>query len=182
MAKNEIALCDALHPSDDDGVEPVKDPIEPPEFELFAQRIVANVGTVKEYVLESYKQAGLDPLVHSMFKTWADVPCVVRGRVKYLLSKTASRTVADRTEIEEFLTAVIRNDERIMKRKDYKNLHALEAVKELCKMRGFYSPVEIKNTHELVIPDAVRRMSDAELLEITESARKEAIDAEFREV
>lgn len=176
MAANEIALVDALHPSDEDGVEPVKHPISPPEFELFAQRIVANVGRVKEYVLRSYKEAGLDPLEHSMFKTWVDVPMLVKGRVKHLLSQTASSTVADRTEIEEFLTAIIRNDERIQNRKDYKKLLPMDAVKELCKMRGFYSPVEIKNTHEIVVPDAVRRMSDAELLEMAKSAKDEVID------
>lgn len=173
---NEVALADALHPSEDDGVEPIKRPIDPPEFELFAQRIVANVGVVKEYVLESYKQAGLDPLVHSMFKTWIDVPALVKGRVKYLLSQTASNTVADRREVEEFLTAIIRNDPRIQERSDVRKLFPMDAVKELCKMRGFYSPVEIRNTHEILVPDAVRRMSDAELLEMANTAKEEVID------
>lgn len=176
MATKEIALKDALHPAEDDGVEPVRSPIEPPEFEVFAQRIVANVGVVKEYVIESYKEAGLDPLVHSMFKTWQDVPYIVKGRVKHLMAQTASRTVADRREVEEFLTAIIRDDPRIHERKDYRKLLPMDAVKELCKMRGFYSPVEIKNTHEIVVPDAVRRMSDAELLEMAKSAKDEVID------
>lgn len=177
MAK-EVKISDALLPSDTEGVEPIRHPIEPPEYELFAQRLVSNVGMVKGYVLESYKEAGLDPLTHSMFKTWADVPAVVKGRVKHLQSLTASKTVADKREIEEFLTAVMRNDKRIKERSDYRRLFPMDAVKELCKMRGYYSPVEIKNTHEIVVPDAIRRMSDEELQALANQAMQETIDVE----
>ena len=72
----------------------------------------------------------------------------------------------------------MRNDERIQGRSDYKKLFPMDAVKELCKMRGFYSPVEIKNTHEIVVPDSIRRMSDAELQALANQARQETIDVE----
>lgn len=177
--RNEVNLIDAIHPVDTDGMDPIKHPIEPPEFELFAQRITSNAGLGKGYILKSYKEAGLDPMIHAMFKEWKDVPCVVKRRVKYLLSQTASNTVADRREIEEFLTAVMRNDERMQQRSDGKHLNAIDAVKELCKMRGFYSPVEIKNTHEIVVPDVIQKMSDEELSALVNQAKTEVIDVEF---
>lgn len=174
----EIPLGDALHPSDSDGVRDEPNPVQPPEFELFAQRLVANAGTGKGYVLKSYKEAGLDPLVHSMFKEWIDVPAVVKGRVRFLMRKTASQTVASRKEVEEFLTQIIRGDPRLESHPDRKHLFALEAVKELCKMKGFYSPVEIKNTHEIVVPDAIRRMTDEQLKALAMEAQGEVVDVE----
>ena len=174
----EIGYGDALHPSTSDGVQDEFGPIQPPEYELFAQRIVANAGRVKEYVIKAYKEAGLDPLVHSMFKAWEDVPAIVKGRVKYLMRRTASQTVADRKEVEEFLTQIIRGDPRLESHPDRKHLYAIEAVKELCKMKGYYSPVEIKNTHEIVVPDAIRRMSDEQLIALTNEAKGEVIEVE----
>lgn len=170
---NEVALKDALHPSDNDGVEAIRHPIEPPEFEVFAQKIVENVGKVKEYVLQSYKEAGLDPLVHSQFKTWADVPSVVKGRVKYLLSLSASSAVASRRELEVWLTARIRGT--IVDRR----VNPLEALKELCKMKGFYSPIEIKNTHEVTVPKQISALSTDELRELAaETVKEMTINAE----
>lgn len=180
-----IQLKDAtLHAADTDGVEEIKHPIEPPEFELFAQRIVANVGVKSDYVLTSYKEAGIDPLQYPMMKAWADIPYVVKCRVKWLQKQTASNTVADRRELEEFLTQIIRDDQRLKERTDRKRLDTMEAVKELCKMKGFYSPVEIKNTHEIVVPQHIRNMSDAQLLAITQAAKGEVIDvvAEVKEL
>ena len=180
-----IQLKDAtLHAADTDGVEEIKHPIEPPEFELFAQRIVANVGVKSDYVLISYKGAGIDPLQYPMMKAWADIPYVVKCRVKWLQKQTASNTVADRRELEEFLTQIIRDDQRLKERTDRKRLDTMEAVKELCKMKGFYSPVEIKNTHEIVVPQHIRNMSDAQLLAITQAAKGEVIDvaAEVKEL
>lgn len=174
--KTEVALKDALHPSADDGCGDVRGPISPPEFEVFAHRIVANAGKSSDYVLKSYKEANLDPLVHSLFREWADLPAVVKGRVRYLMKSVASDAVASRREVEEFLTQIIRADERLDGRKDRKKLDAIEAVKELCKMRGYYSPVEIRNTHEIVVPDAIRRMTDEQLLEMANSAKSEVID------
>lgn len=183
--RGEIQLKDAtLHAADTDGVEEIKHPIEPPEFELFAQRIVANVGVKSDYVLTSYKEAGIDPLQYPMMKAWADIPYVVKCRVKWLQKQTASNTVADRRELEEFLTQIIRDDQRLKERTDRKRLDTMEAVKELCKMKGFYSPVEIKNTHEIVVPQHIRNMSDAQLLAITQAAKGEVIDvaAEVKEL
>ena len=180
-----IQLKDAtLHAADTDGVEEIKHPIEPPEFELFAQRIVANVGVKSDYVLTSYKEAGIDPLQYPMIKAWSDIPYVVKCRVKWLQKQTASNTVADRRELEEFLTQIIRDDQRLKERTDRKRLDTMEAVKELCKMKGFYSPVEIKNTHEIVVPQHIRNMSDAQLLAITQAAKGEVIDvaAEVKEL
>lgn len=174
--EQEIKWADALRPYQDEELKPVSSPLEPPEFELFAQRIVSNVGQVKDYVLKSYKEAGLDPLVHAMYKEWRDIPFQVRGRVKYLLSKTASNTVMSRRELEEFLTAIIRGDERIEQRKDYRKLFPMEAVKELCKMRGYYSPIEIKSTKELVVSKNISSMSDDELMQIAQRAKAEAIE------
>lgn len=171
-------IDDTLRPADTDGVEEVKHPIEPPEFELFAQRIVANVGQVRDYVLSSYKESGIDPLQYPMMKAWQDVPYIVKCRVKWLQKQTASNTVADRRELEEFLTQVIRCDPRLEGRRDRRGLNAMDAVKELCKMKGFYSPVEIKNTHEIVVPDHIRRMSDEQLLQITSQAKGEVIDVQ----
>ena len=183
--QKSIQLKDAtLHAADTDGVEEIKHPIEPPEFELFAQRIVANVGVKSDYVLTSYKEAGIDPLQYPMMKAWADIPYVVKCRVKWLQKQTASNTVADRRELEEFLTQIIRDDQRLKERTDRKRLDTMEAVKELCKMKGFYSPVEIKNTHEIVVPQHIRNMSDAQLLAITQAAKGEVIDvaAEVKEL
>ena len=180
-----IQLKDAtLHAADTDGVEEIKHPIEPPEFELFAQRIVANVGVKSDYVLTSYKEAGIDPLQYPMMKAWSDIPYVVKCRVKWLQKQAASNTVADRRELEEFLTQIIRDDQRLKERTDRKRLDTMEAVKELCKMKGFYSPVEIKNTHEIVVPQHIRNMSDAQLLAITQAAKGEVIDvaAEVKEL
>ena len=180
-----IQLKDAtLRAADTDGVEEIKHPIEPPEFELFAQRIVANVGVKSDYVLTSYKEAGIDPLQYPMMKAWSDIPYVVKCRVKWLQKQTASNTVADRRELEEFLTQIIRDDQRLKERTDRKRLDTMEAVKELCKMKGFYSPVEIKNTHEIVVPQHIRNMSDAQLLAITQAAKGEVIDvaAEVKEL
>ena len=180
-----IQLKDAtIHAADTDGVEEIKHPIEPPEFELFAQRIVANVGVKSDYVLTSYKEAGIDPLQYPMMKAWADIPYVVKCRVKWLQKQTASNTVADRRELEEFLTQITRDDQRLKERTDRKRLDTMDAVKELCKMKGFYSPVEIKNTHEIVVPQHIRNMSDAQLLAITQAAKGEVIDvaAEVKEL
>ena len=180
-----IQLKDAtLHAADTDGVEEIKQPIEPPELELFAQRIVANVGVKSDYVLTSYKEAGIDPLQYPMMKAWSDIPYVVKCRVKWLQKQAASNTVADRRELEEFLTQIIRDDQRLKERTDRKRLDTMEAVKELCKMKGFYSPVEIKNTHEIVVPQHIRNMSDAQLLAITQAAKGEVIDvaAEVKEL
>ena len=180
-----IQLKDAtLRAADTDGVEEIKHPIEPPEFELFAQRIVANVGVKSDYVLTSYKEAGIDPLQYPMMKAWSDIPYVVKCRVKWLQKQAASNTVADRRELEEFLTQIIRDDQRLKERTDRKRLDTMEAVKELCKMKGFYSPVEIKNTHEIVVPQHIRNMSDAQLLAITQAAKGEVIDvaAEVKEL
>ena len=175
--QRSIQLKDAtLHAADTDGVEEIKHPIEPPEFELFAQRIVANVGVKSDYVLTSYKEAGIDPLQYPMMKAWSDIPYVVKCRVKWLQKQAASNTVADRRELEEFLTQIIRDDQRLKERTDRKRLDTMEAVKELCKMKGFYSPVEIKNTHEIVVPQHIRNMSDAQLLAITQAAKGEVID------
>lgn len=173
--KDEIALKDALLPSSD-GEKDVSSPIDPPEYEVFAHRLVANAGTGAGYVLKSYKEANLDPLVHSLFREWADVPAVVKGRVRHLMRTVAADAVASRREVEEFLTQVIRADARLDGRRDRKRLDAMEAVKELCKMRGYYSPVEIRNTHEIVVPDAIRRMSDEQLRELAMQAKGEVID------
>lgn len=180
MAKKveEISLKDSLHPSIDDGCGDISTPIEPPEYEVFAHRLVANAGTGAGYVLKSYKEANLDPLVHSLFREWADVPAIVKGRVRHLMRSVAADAVASRREVEEFLTQVIRADARLDGRKDRRRLDAMEAVKELCKMRGYYSPVEIRNTHEIVVPDAIRRMSDEQLLEMANAAKADVIDVE----
>lgn len=159
----------------DGSLQEYSTPIQPPEFELFAQQIITHNGDI----IKAYKCSGIDTLKYPMYKTWKDLPPIVKGRVQNLLRRTASQTVADRKELMEFLTKVIRDDPSISNRSDRRRLDAMEAVKELCKISGFYSPVEIKNTHEIVVPDAIQRMSNEQLAQIAAQARHEVIDAQY---
>lgn len=157
-----------------DDVNEERNPLDP-KWELYSQALVRYHGDFVKAANEC-----LDPLVDPIPSEEDGVPVKVRGRVKYLLNRAASETVATRQEVEMFLTRVIRNDESIKNRADYKKIFPMDAVKELCKMKGWYSPVEIRNTHELLVPDSIRRMSDDELMKIAGGAKSDmVVDAEF---
>lgn len=158
-----------------DDVNEERDPLDP-KWEMYSQALVRYCGDFVKAANEC-----LDPLVDPIPSEEDGVPVKVRGRVKYLLNRAASETVATRREVEMFLTRVIRNDESIRQRSDARKIMPMDAVKELCKMKGWYSPVEIRNTHEIVVPDSIRRMSDEELMRIASQARGEVLDAEVVE-
>lgn len=133
-----------------DDVKECRDPLEPPKLELFAQAIVRNNGDIRKATAEV-----LDPLSDPCFTDAEQLPDKIRARVKYLLNRSASDTVASRQEVELLLTKVIRGQSDAAL--------PIEAVRELCKMKGWYSPVEIHNTHELKVPDRIAGMSDEDL-------------------
>ena len=159
-----------------DDVTEERDPLDP-KWELYSQSVVRNKGNLCLAANEA-----LDRLTDIVPDDMSEVPLKVKGRVKYLLNRAAAETVATRQEVEMFLTRIIRDDPTIRNRSDVRKLQTMEAVKELCKMKGWYSPVEIKNTHEIVVPDAIRRMSDEELERIAGSARTEVVEAECEEM
>lgn len=158
-----------------DDVNEERDPLDP-KWEMYSQALVRYHGDFVKAANEC-----LDPLVDPIPSEEDGVPVKVRGRVKYLLNRAASETVATRQEVEMFLTRIIRNDESIRQRSDAKKIFPLEAVKELCKMKGWYSPVEIRNTHEIVVPDSIRRMSDEELIKLANQSKGEVLEAEIVE-
>ena len=66
-------------------------PIQPPEFELFAQQILVHDGDI----LKAYKCSNIDTLKYPMYKTWKDLPPIVKGRVQHLLRRCAPQKVGE---------------------------------------------------------------------------------------
>ena len=159
-----------------DGVREERAPLDP-KWELYSQSLVRNMGSLAKAASEC-----LDPLSDPVPYTMDEVPERVKGRVKFLLAKAASETVATRQEVEMFLTRIIRADPAVEARRDCRKIAPMDAVKELCKMKGWYSPVEIRERRELVVPEAILRMSDEELSKMAEEARGEVIDVEGEDV
>jgi hypothetical protein len=146
-----------------------RQPLSPPKAELFAQAIVRLNGDVRRACAEV-----LDPLSDPSYTEFEKLPTPIQKRVKYLLNRAATETVADRKEIELLLTKVIRGQED--------NIEPIDAVRELCKMKGWYSPVEHHNVHELRIPDRVAGMSDAELDRMIELGKQVELEDKSKEV
>ncbi len=160
-------------------VTEAREPLQPAKAELFAQAIVRNNGDIKKACAET-----LDPLEDPCYTSEEQIPDKIKSRVKYLLNRAASETVATRQEVELLLTKSIRGQTDAVE--------AIDAVRELCKMKGWYSPVEIHNTHELRVPDRIAGMSDADLNKMIElgneaktteplelEAKEDVTDAEF---
>lgn len=151
----------------------VRDPLNPPKLEMFAQAIVRHNGDIAKATHEV-----LDPLQDPNFTQYEQLPDLIKRRVKYLLNRAASDTVATREEVEKELTQTIRGADN--------GIDKIDAIRELCKMKGWYSPVEIHNTHELKVPDRIVGMSDADLdkmIELGQQARTtEPIEIECEEV
>lgn len=160
-------------------VTEAREPLQPAKAELFAQAIVRNNGDIKKACAET-----LDPLEDPCYTSEEQIPDKIKSRVKYLLNRAASETVATRQEVELLLTKSIRGQTDAVE--------AIDAVRELCKMKGWYSPVEIHNTHELRVPDRIAGMSDADLNRMIElgneaktteplelEAKEDVADAEF---
>lgn len=140
-----------------------RQPLSPPKAELFAQAIVRLNGDVRRACAEV-----MDPLSDPSYSEFEKLPTPIQKRVKYLLNRAASETVADRKEVELLLTKSIRGqDDRV---------EPIDAVRELCKMKGWYSPVEHHNVHELRIPDRVAGMSDAELDRMIELGKQAELE------
>jgi hypothetical protein len=159
-------------------VKEAREPLDPPTAELFAQAIVRNNGDIRKACSEV-----LDPLTDPCYTDADQIPDRIKSRVKYLLNRSASDTVATRQEVELLLSQSIRGQSD--------RVEAIDAIRELCKMKGWYSPVEIHSTHELKVPDRISGMSDADLdrmialgkeaktTEPIEIECKEAEDADF---
>lgn len=131
-------------------VKEAREPLMPPKAEMLAQAIVRNNGDIRKACNEV-----CDPLNDPMYTDADQIPDAIKSRVKYLLNRSASDTVATRQEVELLLTQSIRGQTD--------RVEPIDAVRELCKMKGWYSPVEIHNTHELKVPDRIVGMSDADL-------------------
>ena len=131
-------------------VKEAREPLEPTKLELFAQAIVRLNGDIRKACAEV-----LDPLADPTFTAEEQLPEMVRRRIKYLLNRAASDTVATRQEVEILLSKSIRGQSDAVE--------CIDAIRELCKMKGWYSPVEIHNTHELKVPDRIAGMSDEDL-------------------
>lgn len=152
-----------------------KKPLTPIKFELFANEIVRNGGNVARAA-----EINLDPLEDPNYTTFEELPPIIQERVKFLLKRKASDTVATRREVEETLTFALRGD----KERGH-NIHPIDAARELCKMNGWYSPVEVKTTNEIIVPRQIAEMSDDKLRRIamlTANEQPKAIDAEVIEV
>ena len=72
--------------------------------------------------------------------------------------------MATREEVELLLTKNIRGQED--------SIEPIDAVRELCKMKGWYEPLNINHTHELKIPERISGMSDADLNRLIELGRE----------
>lgn len=140
-------------------VTEAREPLEPPKAELFAQAIVRNNGDIRKACSEV-----LDPLTDPTYTDAEQIPDKIRARVKYLLNRAASDTVATRQEVELLLSQSIRGQTD--------RVEAIDAIRELCKMKGWYSPVEIHNTHELKVPDRIAGMSDEDLNRMIELGKQ----------
>lgn len=140
-------------------VTEAREPLEPPKAELFAQAIVRNNGDIRKACTEV-----LDPLTDPTYTDAEQIPDKIRARVKYLLNRAASDTVATRQEVEILLSQSIRGQTD--------RVEAIDAIRELCKMKGWYSPVEIHNTHELKVPDRIAGMSDEDLNRMIELGKQ----------
>lgn len=142
-----------------DDLKMAREPLSPPKAELFAQAIVRLGGDIRRAVAEV-----LDPLTDPSYTEFEGLPEQIQRRVKYLLNRAASDTVATREEVELLLSKVIRNQDDSME--------PIDAVRELCKMKGWYSPVNINHTHELKIPERISGMSQEELDRMIELGRQ----------
>lgn len=160
-------------------VKEAREPLQPAKAELFAQAIVRLNGDVKLACAEVF-----DPLEDPTYTDESQIPSQVKSRVKYLLNRAASDTVATRQEVELLLSKSIRGQTDAV--------DCIDAIRELCKMKGWYSPVEIHNTHELKVPDRIAGMSDDDLNRMIElgreartteplaiEAKDDAVDADF---
>lgn len=160
-------------------VKEAREPLQPAKAELFAQAIVRLNGDVKRACAEVF-----DPLEDQTYTDESQIPPQVKSRVKYLLNRAASDTVATRQEVELLLSKSIRGQTDAV--------DCIDAIRELCKMKGWYSPVEIHNTHELKVPDRIAGMSDDDLNRMIElgreartteplaiEAKQDAVDADF---
>lgn len=158
--KEEPRFPDVTQMSD---LTEARQPLNPPKAEIFAQAIVRLNGDVRRACAEV-----MDPLSDPSYSDFDKLPASIQKRVKYLLNRAASETVADRKEVELLLTKSIRGqDDRV---------EPIDAVRELCKMKGWYSPVEHHNVHELRIPDRVAGMSDAELDRMIELGKQAELE------
>ena len=142
-----------------DDLKMAREPLSPPKAELFAQAIVRLGGDIRRAVAEV-----LDPLSDPSYTEFDGLPEQIQRRVKYLLNRAASDTVATREEVELLLTKNIRGQED--------SIEPIDAVRELCKMKGWYSPVNINHTHELKIPERISGMSQEELDRMIELGRQ----------
>lgn len=140
-------------------VTEAREPLKPPKAELLAQAIVRLGGDIRRASAEV-----LDPLTDPSYSEFEKLPEPIQKRVKYLLNRAANDTVATREEVELLLSKSIRGQDD--------SIEPIDAVRELCKMKGWYSPVDIHHTHELKIPDRIAGMSDADLNRMIELGKQ----------
>ena len=140
-------------------VTEAREPLKTPKAELLAQAIVRLNGDIRRASAEV-----LDPLSDPSYTEYEQLPEQIRKRVKYLLNRAANDTVATREEVELLLTKNIRGQDG--------SIEPIDAVRELCKMKGWYDPVKVNHTHELKIPERISGMSDADLNRIIELGRE----------
>ena len=140
-------------------VTEAREPLKPPKAELLAQAIVRLNGDIRRASAEV-----LDPLSDPSYTEYEQLPEPIQKRVKYLLNRAANDTVATREEVELLLTRSIRGQDD--------SVEPIDAVRELCKMKGWYDPVKVNHTHELKIPERISGMSDADLSRIIELGRE----------
>lgn len=154
--KEEPKFPDVTQMSD---VTEARQPLKPPKAECLAQAIVRLNGDIRRACAEV-----LDPLSDPTYTEYDQLPTSIQKRVKYLLNRAANDTVATREEVELLLTKNIRGQED--------SIEPIDAVRELCKMKGWYEPLNINHTHELKIPERISGMSDADLNRLIELGRE----------
>lgn len=140
-------------------VTEAREPLKPPKAELLAQAIVRLNGDIRRASAEV-----LDPLSDPSYTEYEQLPEPIQKRVKYLLNRAANETVATREEVELLLTRSIRGQDD--------KVEPIDAVRELCKMKGWYEPVNVNHTHELRIPERIAGMSEADLNRLIELGKE----------
>ena len=154
--KEEPKFPDVTQMSD---VTEARQPLKPPKAECLAQAIVRLNGDIRRACAEV-----LDPLSDPTYTEYEQLPTSIQKRIKYLLNRAANETVATREEIELLLTKNIRGQED--------SIEPIDAVRELCKMKGWYEPLNINHTHELKIPERISGMSDEDLNRLIELGKE----------
>lgn len=112
--KEEPKFPDVTQMSD---LTEARQPLNPPKAEMFAQAIVRLNGDVRRACAEV-----MDPLSDPSYSDFDKLPASIQKRVKYLLNRAASETVADRREVELLIKKIYRDKSGVFKVEDRREI------------------------------------------------------------